>query len=191
MSKTTWSRRRPLVIVALRRRRTDVGVAERGRTSGRGPGEAWSLRQPSGARRRESAARAGPSAFDGICGCVASLPAIDARRRAARGAPAADTLAREPARNPGASVPHPSARRASGALFPMRDASRRARPRIVQICRQSKDLQSDAPKRASPARRRRGERLDIASTTTSRSLRRGGPPRAAKAHNIQAALQTA
>ena len=65
------------------------------------------------------------------------------------------------------------------------------RPELFKSAGRARTCNQTLPKRASPARRRRGERLDIASTTTSRSLRRGGPPRAAKAHNIQAALQTA
>ena len=58
--------------------------------------------------------------------------------------------------------------------------------KVCRACNQTAKFANGA----APARRRRGERLDIALTTNSRFLRRDGTPRAAKAHR-QAALQTA
>ena len=123
----------------------------------------WSGRQPSGARRRASAARAGPTALL-VESVAASRRCLRSMRRcsAVRGAPAADTFARAPARNQDVGSRPPALAGRRGDLSPKRDASRRPPPRIVQICSRAKDLQSDAaPKRA------RGTSVDATGGLTS------------------------
>ena len=71
-------------------------------------------------------------------------------------------LCKSPARNQDVGSRPPALAGRRGDLPTKRDASRRPPPRIVQICRQSKDLQSDAaPKRA------RGTPVDAAGGSTS------------------------
>jgi len=107
------------------------------------------------ARRRLPIGRiaAGDSVAAARDRCVRAWPSSGA---------AADTFARAPARNQDVGSRPPALAGRRGDLPTKRDASRRPPPRIVQICRQSKDLQSDAaPKRA------RGTPVDAAGGLTS------------------------
>ena len=147
MMRAYLSRRRPLVIVACRWL-LSVRLGLGGSPPARGGGRALPERGPALLMESVAASRR----------CLRSMR----RCSAVRGAPAADTFASDPARKPGASVPRPIARRASGALSPMRDASRRAAAPNCSNLLQSKDFAiRRCPKRA------RGTSVDAAGGSTS------------------------
>ena len=135
------------------------------------------MRQPPGARRRASAAQAWPGAASEYMAASRRCPRIDARRRAARGAPAADTFARARTK-PGRGFSPPSSRRASRR--PPYEAGRVSKA-AAPNCSNLQTEQGLAIRRCPKASPRhacgRGGRFDLASAATSRFLRRGGPCR--------------
>ena len=117
------------------------------------------------------------------------LPAIDASVPGRRAAPQADTFARAPARNQDAGSRLPSLAGRRGDLSTKRDAHRRIplKSSNQPLCRACNQIAAKprGPGTTSP---RRAARHCFHNDLSI--LRRGGPPRAAKAH-LQAALQTA
>ncbi len=162
----------------------------RGRNSGRGPREpVWEAalrraatgeRCPSGAQRfwwklwpRRAAAR---DRCASACG----------QRRSCSG-----HLGREPARKPGCLVPRPIARRASGALSPMRDASRGSRPRVVQKMSRARACNQTLPQ-SEPAARlsvRRAARPRLGNDPSIPAARRALPKHRQAARPARQQLQ--
>ena len=142
------------------------------------------------ARRRASAARAGPSAASEYMAASRRCPRSMRVGVRPEALPQRTPL-QEPRTKPGRGFSPPSSRRASRR--PPYEAGRVSKA-AAPNCSNLQTEQGLAIRRCPKASPRhacgRGGRFDLASAATSRFLRRGGPPRAAKAH-IQAALQTA